>query len=69
MPWDFDNLQPQEFLDLWEGYQWRKEDQQNTIAYFVSNLMSVNAMKPVQMKDLLKPLRGNKGKKSKTDDE
>ena len=67
MPWDFDRLQPHEFIDMWDGYNWRKENSENTWAYFTTHVMSMHGK--VSMTDLLKPLREPVKKNSKTDNE
>jgi hypothetical protein len=62
-------LQPHEFLALLEGYKWRREQDEDMQAYFTAQAMSVHTKRPVQPKDLLKPLRQTKKQRSKDDDE
>lgn len=68
-PWEFEQLQPGEILQLWEGYIWRQEQQENTLAYFTSCQMSVHTKRPVSPKDLLKPIRQPKKRNKKQDEE
>lgn len=59
-PWEFERLQPHEFMQLWDGYRWRQEQQENLMAYFVSGLMNVSGKKLKRLitsEDLIKPLR------------
>lgn len=66
----FGNLQPGEFLQLWGGYQWRKERDEEIEAYFTAAAMSVHAKKEISPKELLKPLRPRvKKQRSKREDE
>ena len=69
MPWDFDKLQPHEFIDMWDGCNWRREQEENKWAYFTASMMSVHTTRPVSQADLLKPLREPVKKNSKTDDD
>jgi len=69
MPWDFNELQVHEFNDLWDGYIWRKEQEENQLAYFTAAMMSVHTARPVSPKDLIDPLRMTVKTRSKTDDE
>lgn len=70
MPDQFDNLQPHEFMKMWDGYQWRKENRENELAYFTAAAMSVHTKKPVSPKELLKPLRQKvKKQRNKKNDE
>ncbi|MPM84133.1 hypothetical protein SDC9_131204 [bioreactor metagenome] len=57
LPEQFEKLQPDEFLKMWNGYKWRQEQEENRMAYFTAAAMSVHTKKPVSPKDLLKPLR------------
>lgn len=68
MPEQFEQLQPGEFLQLWDGYIWRKEQREEETAYFTSCLMSVHTKRPVQPKDLLKPLRQPRKHNKKQDE-
>jgi hypothetical protein len=61
-------LQPNEFYDLWDGYIWRHEQEENMMAYFTACQMSVHTKRPVSPADLLKPLRKNKDKRNKKAD-
>ncbi|WP_139214796.1 hypothetical protein [Pelosinus propionicus] len=56
-------------MQLWEGYQWRKKDSEDTMAYFAACQMSVHTKKPVEPRELLKPLRQTLEGKSKKEDE
>ncbi|WP_229534790.1 hypothetical protein [Pelosinus baikalensis] len=60
---------PIEFMDLWDGYRWRQEQEENRLAYFTACQMSVHTKKPVAPKDLLKPLRGKGKQRRNKDDE
>jgi hypothetical protein len=68
-PWEFERLQVTEFLQLYDGYRWRKEQSENMQAYFTSCAMSVHTKKPVQPKDLLKSIRKSPAKHNKKQDE
>jgi hypothetical protein len=60
-PWEFERLQPGEFLGLWDGYRWRQEQQENMAAFFVCQLMNISGKslkRAITPKELLKPLRG-----------
>jgi len=69
MPGAFEQLQPHEFVDLWDGYKWRQEQEENRLAYFTACQMSVHTSKPVSPKDLLKPLRQTVKQRDRKDDE
>lgn len=56
-------------MQLWDGYIWRKEQEENKLAYFTAAAMSVHTKNPVQPKDILEPLREDQIKKAKTKDE
>ncbi|MCC5465540.1 hypothetical protein LMF89_09215 [Pelosinus sp. Bkl1] len=56
-------------MDLWDGYRWRQEQEENRLAYFTACQMSVHTKKPVAPKDLLKPLRGKGKQRRNKDDE
>ncbi|WP_084575285.1 hypothetical protein [Sporomusa malonica] len=47
-------------MQLWDGYVWRQERDENLLAYFTACQMSVHTKKPVKFGDLLKPLRQKK---------
>ena len=57
MPREFEELQPQEFIMLLDGYKWRQENAENLAAYFTACQMSVHTKRPVSPVALLKPLR------------
>jgi hypothetical protein len=72
-PWEFGRLQPHEFYAMLEGYNWRKERQEEMTAYFVCGLMNMSGKsfkkgQSMSVKDLLKPLR-QPAKRSKKEDE
>jgi len=52
---------------MWDGYQWRREQEENQLAYFTAAMMSVHVK--VSQAELLKPLREPIKENSKTDDE
>jgi hypothetical protein len=68
-PWEFGQLQPHEFNTMVEGYQWRQEQQENVLAFFVCNIMSCMVKKPPSVKELLKPLRRHQQKRDRAADE
>jgi hypothetical protein len=71
-PWEFEQLQPGEFLQLWDGYIWRQEQQEDMLAYFVSCLMNVSGKslkRRITPKELLKPLREPKKPRDRKADE
>ncbi|WP_145101654.1 hypothetical protein [Sporomusa sp. KB1] len=39
-----------------DGYEWRREQDRTTTAYFVSRLINVWIKNPISAKDLLEPL-------------
>lgn len=56
-------MTPLEFDQLYEGYTWRKEQQENLSAYFVCSLLNVSGKSlkhAMSAKELLKPIRGEK---------
>jgi hypothetical protein len=55
-------------MQLYDGYIWRQEQEENRLAYFTACQMSVHTSKPVSPKDLLKPLRQKVKIRSKSDD-
>ncbi|WP_028971998.1 hypothetical protein [Sporomusa ovata] len=48
MPWQFGRLQPYELMDLWDGYQWRRKNNDDTLAYYVCRLMNLQLKDPIQ---------------------
>ena len=49
-------------MSLLQGYEWRREQQENTAAYFVSCLMNLEGKSlktNVTVKDIVSPLREN----------
>lgn len=69
MPNQFYALKPYEFLEMWDGYLWRKENEEDRLAYFTAAAMSVHTKNPVLPKDLLEPLRENVKQQTKKEDE
>lgn len=58
-------------MELWDGYKWRQEEEENRCAYFVSHLINIegkSVKKPVTPADILKPLRQNEVKQNKSED-
>jgi hypothetical protein len=68
-PREFEDLQPHEFIKLISGYAWRREHNENMAAYWVANLMNVQLRKPIMQKDLLQPLRAEKLRTQREEDE
>lgn len=66
-PWEFEQLQPHEFIALLKGYDWRKTDQENTFAFFTAYLMNIHLKDRVSPADLLEPIRGIQANKRKDD--
>ena len=64
LPREFEKLQPTEFNQLLEGYNWRAKRKEEFAAYFVSCLMNIEGKSlkhNIGAKHLLEPLRvGNK---------
>jgi len=62
-PQEFEQLQPCEFMQLWDGYVWRKEHNEDIAAFFVCHLMNLEGKilkRNITPKELLKPLRREK---------
>lgn len=59
-PWEFERLQPYEFLLMVEGAVWRRERQEDIMAYFATYLININLEKKRQIspQTLIAPLRG-----------
>jgi hypothetical protein len=71
-PWEFSNLQPDEFIMMLQGCFWRKEQQENLFAYFTCGLMNLfgkSLVAPISPKDLLEPIRNTKAARKATDEE
>ena len=68
-PWEFGRLQPHEFDALLEGYRWRKESNEDMMAYFTSWLMNIHLKEPIGPAELLKPLREQHEEKKQADEE
>ncbi len=71
-PWEFEQLQPHEFMSMYEGYGWRREYQEDLLAYFVSNLMNIEGKclkRSILPSELLSPLRKHSEEKNKEDEE
>lgn len=71
-PNQFEELQPHEFQQLWDGYIWRKENNENMLAFFVCNLMNIEGKslkQPITPSQILKPLRQPEIRKTKSKDE
>jgi hypothetical protein len=66
-PWEFERLQPHEFISLMKGYSWRKEEQENMFAFFTAYIMNVQLSKPITAANLLEPIRGTQTDKRKSD--
>jgi len=66
---EFEEMQVHEFNDKWDGYIWRKEQEENQLAYFTAAMMSVHTSRPVSPKYLINPLRNPVKTRSKTDNE
>lgn len=66
-PWELEKLQPYEFLLMVEGAVWRRERQEDILAYFVTPLINVqlDPKKQIKMETLIKPLRSNNSEKTK----
>lgn len=66
-PREFEELQPQEFYKLIDGYEWRKQEFEALAAYFVLPIInSQGTLKHlIEMKDLLDPLHPEKKRESK----
>jgi len=58
-------MQPHEFLELLDGYEWRKRERENIQAYFTHWIVNAVGGK-VSPIDILKPLRENPEKKKRT---
>ena len=59
-PWEFGRLQPHEFRAMIDGCNKRQTNLENTLAYFVCQLMNLEgkALKePIKPIDLLRPIR------------
>lgn len=72
MPSQLDDLQPHEFMKLWDGYKWRKENNENILAFFTCHLMNIEGKslkQPITPSKILKQLRQPEVKKSKSKDE
>jgi len=70
-PQEFEQLQPSEFLQLWDGYIWRKENNEDITAYFVCHIMNLigkSLKRNITPKDLLKPLRREKVKEARKEE-
>ena len=70
-PREFEDLTVSEFLDLLQGYKWRKERKEEFTAYFVSCLMNTEgkALKiNITVKDLVAPFRNKKVIRTKKED-
>ncbi|HBR28590.1 MAG TPA: hypothetical protein DD789_04010 [Firmicutes bacterium] len=71
-PRELEQLQPGEFLQLWDGYIWRQEQNEDMLAYFVSCLMNVSGKvlkRRMTPKELLKPLREPKNPRDRKAEE
>lgn len=71
-PRDFEDLTVTEFLDLLQGYKWRKEREEEFAAYFVSCLMNVEGKSlrnNIKVKDLIAPFRNTVTRTKKEDKE
>lgn len=71
-PWEFDRLQPHEFILLLQGYSCRQTQQENMIAYFVCQLMNIEGKsltQPIGVQDLLEPIRGERKHKRDEDED
>jgi len=64
-PWEFEELQPHEFYELLDGYDWRKRENDNNQAYFTHWIVNSFGGK-VSPADILKPLRENPAEKKRT---
>lgn len=65
-------MQPHEFYDMLKGYQWRQEQQENTLAFFVCHLMNISGKSlkwDMTPQELLKPLRRHQVKQNRAEDE
>lgn len=59
-PWEFSKLQPQEFIALLQGYTWRKEQQEELLAYFTAGIMNLfgrSLVQPITPEELISPIR------------
>jgi hypothetical protein len=59
-------------MSLVEGYNWRKKDKEDIMAFFVCRLMNIEGRylkDPISPAELLEPIRGNVEEKKKTDKE
>jgi hypothetical protein len=68
-PWEFEQLQPHEFLTMLDGQGWRNRDKENMFAYFTCHLMNLEGKvlkEPISPADLLKPLRDQPEEKKRT---
>ena len=71
-PWEFSELQPQEFLAMLQGYTWRKEQQEDLLAYFTAGIMNLFGKSLVQLitpAELVAPIRQNETSEERTRDE
>lgn len=71
-PCEFEQLQPHEFQQLFEGFKWRQENNENILAYFTCHLMNISGRslkKSISPNEMLKPLRGKSSNNSSADDE
>lgn len=68
-PWELEQLQPYEFLLMVEGAIWRKERQEDIMAYFITPLININLEKKHQISPqvLIEPLRGTSGERARAE--
>lgn len=68
-PWELERLQPYEFLLMVEGAIWRKQRQEDIMAYFVTPLININLDKKHQISPqaLIAPLRGDSEERARAE--
>ncbi|MEN6567201.1 MAG: hypothetical protein ABFC57_12975 [Veillonellales bacterium] len=64
-PWEFEELQPHELLELWDGYIEREHHREDSEAYFTHWTANAFGGK-VTPADILKPLRETPKQKKRT---
>ena len=66
---EFEQLQPHEFEQRIEGYNWREENRASDTAYWMQCLtVNVRGKKPLTFKEMLKPFKRAQGTNNRAAD-